>query len=304
MEFRRKIMAKSHFIPLPHRALIAIDGEDRTAFLQGLVSNDVTKAGPERALYGAFLTPQGKFLHEFFLGTQDDVLLLETEAARRNDFAKRLSLYKLRSKVGIRSADHLRAYAIVGADAAETFGLPAEVGSVRPFAGGLVFVDPRLPEAGLRAWLPEGAETALRDIGLSAGQTELWDRQRIGLGLPDGSRDLAPDKAILLENGFDELHGVDWQKGCYLGQELTARTKYRGLVRKRLLPVEIVGPAPDPGTTILFGEAEAGEMRSHAGDIGLAMIRLEIFEQLVAQRGTLEAGDARLTPHKPAWAVF
>lgn len=297
-------MAKSHFIPLPHRSLIAVEGEDRQTFLQGLVSNDVTKAGAERTLYSAFLTPQGKFLHEFFLGEQADVLLLETETARRNDFIKRLSLYKLRSKITIRTADHLHAYAIIGDDVAQIFGLPAEAGVVRSFAGGMVFVDPRLVEGGLRAWLPIGAETALRNIGLDAAETDLWDRHRIGLGLPDGSRDMVPDKAILLENGFDELHGVDWQKGCYLGQELTARTKYRGLIRKRLMPVDIDGPAPEPGTGVLFGEADAGEMRSHAGNVGLALIRLEIIEQLATGDGKLEAGETLLTPHKPAWMAF
>jgi folate-binding protein YgfZ len=231
-------------------------------------------------------------------------LLLETERARRDDFAKRLSLYKLRSRVGIRSADQLQAFAIIGDEAAAIFGLPSEAGAVRPFAGGMVMVDPRLAEAGLRAWLPVGAEALLCDIGLSPAECDLWDRHRIGLGLPDGSRDLVPDKAILLENGFDELNGVDWQKGCYLGQELTARTKYRGLVRKRLLPVDIDGPPPGPGTPLLFGQAEAGEMRSHAGNRGLAMIRLEILDQLGADGGRLRAGDTRLTPRKPAWAVF
>ncbi len=297
-------MTTSSFVPLPHRALIALEGDDGRSFLQGLVSNDVTKADPRHALYGAFLTPQGKFLHEFFLGEQDGVLLLETETARRNDFAKRLSLYKLRSKVAIGAADHLHAYAILGPEASRIFDLPAEAGGVRPFAGGLVFVDPRLAEAGLRAWLPAGAEAALRAAGLSMGETDLWDRHRIGLGLPDGSRDLVPDKAILLENGFDELHGVDWQKGCYLGQELTARTKYRGLIRKRLLPVAIEGPAPEPGTPILLGETDAGEMRSHAGNVGLAMIRLELLERLAAGSETLVADTSRLIPRKPAWATF
>jgi folate-binding protein YgfZ len=297
-------MAKPHFIPLPHRALIAIEGEERKTFLQGLVSNDVTKVGVDRALYGAFLTPQGKFLHEFFLGEMDDVLLLETETARRDDFIKRLSLYKLRSKVTIRSADHLQAYAIIGTDTAQIFGLPCEAGVVGSFADGRVFVDPRLAAAELRAWLPVGAEPALQERGLSAGETDLWDRHRIGLGLPDGSRDMVPDKAILLENGFDELQGVDWKKGCFLGQELTARTKYRGLIRKRLLPVDIEGPAPEPGTPLLFGDADAGEMRSHAGNVGLALIRLEILEQLAANGGKLQVGETRLSPSKPAWATF
>lgn len=297
-------MAKSHFIPLPHRALITVGGEDRKTFLQGLVSNDVTKAGPDHTLYSAFLTPQGKFLHEFFLGEQDETLLLETETARRADFIKRLSMYKLRSKVSVAANDELRPYAIVGPDATSLFDLPDAAGGARVFAGGLIFIDPRLAAAGLRAWLPPEGEAALREAGLAEGDMEAWDRHRIDLGLPDGSRDLVPDKAILLENGFDELNGVDWKKGCYLGQELTARTKYRGLVRKRLLPVDITGPAPEPGSPILLEGTEAGEMRSHAGNVGLAMIRLEAYEQIAADGRSLEAGDSRLTPRKPAWAVF
>ncbi|MDR3439074.1 folate-binding protein [Telmatospirillum sp.] len=297
-------MTKTHFVSLDHRALLTITGDDRKTFLQGLVSNDVTKVDPAHALYGAFLTPQGKFLHEFFLAEQTDCLLLETETERRADFVKRLTMYKLRSKISIAAADHLRSFAIVGPDAASAVGLAAEVGAAGPFAGGLALVDPRLPEAGVRAWLPEGAETALAAAGLSPADKSLWDALRISLGLPDGSRDMVPDKAILLENGFDELHGVDWKKGCYLGQELTARTRYRGLIKKRLLPVDIAGPAPESGTPIFLGETEAGEMRSHSGSVGLALIRIEAFDKLGESGDNLQAGPSQLTPHKPAWAVF
>jgi folate-binding protein YgfZ len=117
--------------------------------------------------------------------------------------------------------------------------------------------------------------------------------------VPDGSRDLPVEKAILLENGFDELHGIDWQKGCYMGQELTARTRYRGLVRKRLLPVEIDGPLPASGTPVMAGDKEAGEMRSGIDGLGLALLRLEHLD-----KGPLTAGGATLTPRKPDWVKF
>ena len=126
-----------------------------------------------------------------------------------------------------------------------------------------------------------------------------YDRLRLSLGVPDGSRDLPVEKAILLENGFDELNAIDWNKGCYMGQELTARTRYRGLVRKRLMPVAIAGEAPAPGTPLMLGDKEAGEMRSALGDVGLAMVRLEALGQ-----GALAAGAARLSPRKPDWAKF
>jgi folate-binding protein YgfZ len=302
-------MTDSFFAPLPHRALVAVSGADRRGFLQGLVSNDVDHAGPDHAIWSAFLTPQGRFLHEFFLaehnlGAQGPALLLEAEAERRLDLARRLSLYKLRSKVTVAALDGWTVHALWGDGAAAAAGLKPEAGAAAPLGDGVVFVDPRLPAAGLRAWLPAGSEGALTAAGFAATPLADWDARRIRLGLPDGSRDLVPEKAILLENGFDELRGVDWAKGCYMGQELTARTKYRGLVRKRLMPVAIEGPAPAPGTPILLGEAEAGEMRSSIDGVGLALIRLEQFDKAAAEGAALTAGEARLRPSRPDWAVF
>jgi folate-binding protein YgfZ len=121
--------------------------------------------------------------------------------------------------------------------------------------------------------------------------------------VPDGSRDLPVEKALLLENGFDELNGVDWKKGCYVGQELTARMKYRALTRKRLTPVRIEGPAPQPGTAVMLDDQEAGEMRSVHGTLGLALLRLEMIEQAEKDGRPLTAGEARVTPVKPAWAA-
>jgi folate-binding protein YgfZ len=147
-------------------------------------------------------------------------------------------------------------------------------------------------------------ETTLRELGFVPSNLADYERLRLECGLPDGSRDLVVEKAILLESNFDELHGVDWNKGCYMGQELTARTKYRGLVKKRLLPVEIAGAAPPAGTPVLLGDKDAGEMRSAADGKGLALLRLEQLERALKGEGRLTAGDAVLTPHKPDWAAF
>ena len=186
---------------------------------------------------------------------------------------------------------------------ASRLGLPDGPGSARPWEGGIVYVDPRLPDLGARAILPRAtAAETLGRFGFGHAEPQEYDRLRLALGVPDGSRDLPVEKAILLENGFDELHGIDWEKGCYMGQELTARTKYRGLVRKRLLPVSIDGPVPAAGSPIMLGDKEAGEMRSGAEGRGLALLRLESLERL--QAGALTCGDSRLTPHKPAWAKF
>jgi folate-binding protein YgfZ len=291
------------FVRLEQRAIIEVGGEDRRAFLQGLVSNDMNRVAGDRAVYAALLTPQGKFLYDLFVVELADAFLVEAEAARLEELRKKLSMYKLRSKVTVAVRPDLAAFAVLGDKAGEPFGLPAEAGSAAEFAGGVAFVDPRLAEAGLRAILPaDGGSRVLEANGFALAPFAAWDEARIRLGLPDGSRDLEPEKAILLENGFEELNGVDFQKGCYMGQELTARTKYRGLIRKRLMPVEIDGPAPEPGAIIQLGEAEAGEMRSVCGPVGLAMVRLEQFR---ASGGAgLSCGGARLTAAKPEWAVF
>ena len=158
----------------------------------------------------------------------------------------------------------------------EALGLPVEPGAAAPLGDGVVFVDPRLPGLGARAILPRGSEAAvLEPAGFSAADVAAYDRLRLEAGVPDGSRDMVVEKAILLENNLDELHAISWQKGCYMGQELTARTRYRGLVRKRLFPVIVEGALPEPGTPVMMGDKEAGEMRSGSGDRALALLRLE-----------------------------
>lgn len=301
-------MTDLRYTILERRSVLVVRGEEARAFLQGLVSNDVTKVSPARALYSAFLTPQGRFLHEFFIAEftdrQGSALFLDCEAERADDLKRRLTLYKLRSKVEIADGrDRFFVAAVMGDGAAAALTLGSAPGSAAAFGGGVAFVDPRVPEAGCRAILPrESGETSLAQAGFTPSGANEYERLRISLGLPDGSRDLEPEKAILLENGFDELNGIDWDKGCYLGQELTARTRYRGLVRKRLMPVAIEGPAPAPGTPVTFGAKDAGEMRTSCGTLGLAMIRLEVLEE--AADAPLTAGDAKLTPKKPAWARF
>ena len=287
------------------RAVLEIAGEDRRAFLQGLVSNDVEKVAPDRAIYAALLTAQGKYLHDFFIAEIGDAFLIDAEAARLADLKRRLGLYRLRAKVTLgENGDRYIVAAAFGSDALNLLDLPAEPGAAVPFAGGIAYVDPRLPELGARLLLRRGAGLApLQSAGFRIDDGTEYDRLRLSLGIPDGSRDLAVEKAILLESGFEELNGIDWQKGCYIGQELTARTKYRALIKKRLMPVVIDGPLPAPGTLVMLGDQEAGEMRSGRDGLGLALLRLEAVAEASAGK-PLTAGTATLVPRKPGWANF
>lgn len=288
---------------LGDRGIIRIDGEDRHAFLQGLVSNDVTKATATRAIYAALLTPQGKFLHDFFIAASGDSLLVDCEGERREDLFRRLRLYRLRSKVEL--ADVTGDFSVqvaFGGDCSAAFGLGGEAGSAREADGGAIFTDPRFAGAGCRAILPaEKAIASLASQSTEAAEADSYDAWRLSLGLPDGSRDMQVDKAILLESGFEELNGVDFDKGCYMGQELTARTKYRGLVKKKLMPVRLSAAAPEAGTPVMSGDREVGEIRSSRGDRAIALIRLDALE---AAEAALVVNGSEIVPENAPWATL
>ena len=283
-------MSALRFSLLPYRSVIAVGGPDRVDFLQGLISNDTTKVTPGHAIWAALLTPQGRFLNDMFVADGGaDTLLLETERERAPALARKLSLYKLRSKVTVEDRGATMEVAAI-------FGPGAE--KALPIEGATAFVDPRLGELGVRVLAPAGQEaTLLVARGFAPAPLEAYDALRLELGVPDGSRDLVVEKALLLENGFDELNGVDWQKGCYMGQELTARTKYRALIRKRLFPVRIEGALPEPGTSIYKDGQEVGELRSGSGQRALAMLRLEA----VTPGQKLTVGEVSVLPEIPAW---
>ncbi|MEM6491437.1 MAG: hypothetical protein AAF684_05970, partial [Pseudomonadota bacterium] len=289
------------------RGVIAIAGEDRVAFLQGLVSGDVKAAAPDRAIWAALLTPQGKYLHDFFVADGGHALLLDCEAARGNDLAQKLKPYRLRSKVAFEDRrDDWRVAVLWGEGAAAAVGLAEQPGAAGVFAGGVAFVDPRMAEAGVRVVAPAAAlAPALRAAGAADASEADWNAHRMPLGLTDGSADIDVGKAILLEYGFDELNGVSWTKGCYMGQELTARTKYRGLVKKRLTPVRIEGDAPPIGADLTFQDERVGELRSIAGEWGFALVKRTALaaatDPQLDEPGVLRWRDTRLAPHLPGW---
>jgi folate-binding protein YgfZ len=253
---------------LPGRSVLRVTGADRVTFLNGLVSNDVALAAPGRAVWAALLTPQGKWLSDFFITADADTLYLDIEAAHAETITQKLTRFRLRADVHI-TPSALSVFAAWG-------GAPE---GLTP--------DPRLPEAGHRI---------LAETHPTSAPFEAWDAHRIALGLPDGSRDLEQDKTILLEAGFDELNGISWTKGCYMGQELTARTRYRGLIKKRLLPVKATAPLGPPGTPVLQDAREVGTLRSVLGKQALALLRLDALEK------KLEADGVALDVHVPGWA--
>jgi folate-binding protein YgfZ len=299
-------MAGRYFALLDdERGVIEITGPDRREFLQGLITNDTAKLSAGRALYAALLTPQGRYLHDFFLVEMPEAFLLDAERARLDDLLRRLTLYKLRSRVDLKIAREMFHVVVAfGEDALQCLGLPPDVGAARSFESGIAYVDPRLTNLGARIILPREIPVAcLQNLQFVSAQSDAYDNLRLSLGIPDGSRDLPIAKALLLEAGFDELNGIDWNKGCYVGQELTARTRYRALIKKRLMPVQVTGPMPPPGSPIMLGEEDVGEVRSGRDGVALALLRLDALRE-ASRNNPLRAGEARLAPSKPAWANF
>ena len=296
-------MSELRFSTVVHRGALRVSGDDRVAFLQGLISNDVTRVSPAQAIHAALLTPQGRFLWDMFVVENGDALVLDVERDRAADLMKKLGLYKLRSKVTLQNpGDDVEIAVAYGPGAAKALCLPETAGAARAIDDVIAYVDPRLPALGVRILAPDGhVATLLPARGFAPAPFDDYEALRLSLGVPDGSRDLPVDKALLLENGFDELNGVDWKKGCYMGQELTARTKYRALVRKRLLPVAVEGPLPAAGTPVMLGDQEAGEMRSGVAGHALALLRLEAVDRAAIGDGALKAGDALLKPQFPDW---
>jgi len=296
-------MSNITFCKLENRGIIAVSGADSRSFLQGLISNDIEKVSESTAVYSTFLTPQGKYLFDFFISQSGDELLMDCEKDRLPDFMKRLRLYKLRADVEVLDrSENFQVVAIWGDGAIEATGLTPEAGAAKTVTGGTLSVDPRLADAGLRAVLPVGT-TSIDGLTMSEVGFTDYDAHRLTLGLPESSRDLIVDKSTLLECGIDDLNGIDWKKGCYMGQEVTARSKYRGLVKKRLVPVEVDGPAPEAGTLIMAGDKQAGEMRSSTGDKGLALIKLEFLGGGIAL-SVADAPSTSLKASKPEWAEF
>ena len=286
--------------PLDHRGVVAVRGADGRTFLQGLISQDMEKIDAAHAAYGALLTPQGKFLHEFCIAELDGDIVLECESARAADLVARLSRFRLRAKVeliDLSAAFQVLAVFAPGAPerAPRALELDPTPGAARAFANGVAFTDPRRAELGCRAIVPD-VGAAMDALEATPTTADEYDRARLALGVPDGKRDLEVEKSTLLEANFDVLNGVDWDKGCYMGQELTARTHYRGLIKQRLVPIRFDGTAPPAGTPIMAGDKAVGKIRSTARGVGLASLRLTALDEAV-----LTAGEGVVSVAMPDW---
>lgn len=288
----------SRYVLDKSRGFIHLSGPDARRFLQGLITNDMEQLTPQKALYSALLTPQGRYLFDFFVIELPSQILIDVDYDRMADLFTLLRKYRLRSQVQLECFGPPQTVAYVfDSDAASKLELANETGSARVWDEGFVCVDPRLQSLGCRTTL---SDQELQEKGCIETSSEEYNKMRLELGVPLSHTDFIIDKSIPLECNLDEMNAIGWDKGCYLGQELTTRTKHRGLVRKRLLPVSIKEGAVPFGTPLLINGDEVGSMRSSCENRGIAMIRLEALERIAAGE-ELRGLDAKLSPLMPEW---
>ena len=296
-------MNDTNYTALTDRGILSVSGDDSLAFLQGIVTNDIEKVSENCAIYAAILTPQGKYLHDFFVVKFGDNFLLDCAANQLSELTKRLMMYRLRAKVDIedQSAD-FSIFAITGLNILSFAGLTAAPGNAIDYGEGIAFVDPRLAELGLRTIQPTtNALNLMENTGLRKGNLESYQASQFSFGVPDGGNSELLKQTFPLEIGFDELNAISFEKGCYVGQEVTTRMKIRNLVKKRLVPVTFDSKAPAPGAAVKNQNKDTGQIFAANRGIGLAMIRLETLNQALNADAELTVEETSLRATKPAW---
>jgi tRNA-modifying protein YgfZ len=281
---------------LPDRGVVKVAGEPARSFLNGLVTADMAQATPAEPRYAALLAPQGKIIVDFIIAEapaeDGGGFFLDCPRALASTLVERLDFYKLRAKVAIE-------------DLSERLGVAAIWDGAGTTEYGLIYPDPRLPALGARMLLPPGlAAEAAADMGGTLVDAEQYEAHRIALTVPRGGQDFIYNDAFPHEAGMDQLGGVDFAKGCFVGQEVVSRMEHRGNVRTRIVAVTFEDFAPECGVPVLAGDKPAGMMGSSARGRGIAIVRLDRVADAMAAGLPVTAGGLAIRPRKPDWARF
>ena len=291
-------------MPVAHlsdRGVVSVTGADAAGLLQGLVTCDIDHLQPGDASLGALLTPQGKILFDFLVvhaptgnlpGLDEGGFLFDVAAASAADLAKRLNFYKLRAKV-------------VVADRSGDFAIAVRWSDDGPQLPGLAWTDPRLAALGQRAIAPAAAMAGIADVDANTAHMAAWRAHRIALAVPEGGADYACGEVFPHEADLDQLGGVAFDKGCYVGQEVVSRMHHRGTARTRMVAARLEeAAAVSQGDDIMAGEKRIGDIRARAGAGAIAMVRLDRYADALADNVTPTVGGAPVALTRPTWASF
>jgi hypothetical protein len=280
---------------LPDRGVVKVSGDPAREFLNGLFTCDIAKVAPGAPRFGALLTPQGKIIVDFIILMAEPEdgggFYLDCPRVLAPALAEKLDFYKLRAKVEV-------------ADLSESLGVMAVWGGTAETEHGLCYPDPRLPALGMRVILPpDTAAEAATDLGATLADVEAYEAHRIALGVPRGGADFTYGDTFPHEADMDQLAGVDFDKGCYVGQEVVSRVQHRSSARTRVVPVQF-DLMPMAGLPVMAGDREIGMLGSSTRGRGLALLRLDRAADAQAAGTPLTAGGITVRPVKPDWANF
>jgi folate-binding protein YgfZ len=280
---------------LPDRGVVKVAGEPARGFLNGLLTTDIAELTPQTPRYAALLTPQGKIIADFIVAQapaeDGGDFFLDCPRALATTIVDKLNFYKLRAKVIIE-------------DLSEILGVMAVWDGQGDTEYGLVYPDPRLPALGQRIMLPPHlAEKAAADLGSALADASEYETHRIALGVPRGGLDFIYGETFPHDADLDQLKGVDFKKGCFVGQEVVSRVEHRGTARNRIVPIAFDDFAADAGVTVMAGDKSVGTMGSSSGKLGLAMLRLDRVEDALASGATLTAGGIPFRLREGAFAL-
>ncbi len=281
---------------LPDRGVVKVAGDDSRTFLNGLITGDMAKVAPDKARFAALLTPQGKIIADFIVAEVDPAegsgFFLDCPRALAPLLVEKFNFYKLRAKV-------------IAEDLSAILGVMAVWDQPALSEYGLAYPDPRLVALGTRVMLPQHLATeAAADLGATLVDQTVYEAHRIALGIPRGGLDFSYGDTFPHEADMDQLAGVDFDKGCYVGQEVVSRVEHRASARNRVVPITYDDYAPSSGLPVMAGEKQVGVLGSTANKRGLAMLRLDRVSDALAANTPLLAGGIAVYPVKPGWAQF
>lgn len=283
-------------VKLENRALIHMKGADAETLLQGLITFDMERLKTNDSGFGALLTPQGKVLFDFIILPMGDGFLFDTLAGAGSDLLKRMSMYKLRSDVQLEDVSD--AYSVLAF-------VPSSPDDALPKLSDPIVSDPRHVGLGYRAYVPVAdVDVVLAKANVSLDTSSSYTAKRVELAIPEAPVDYKYADVFPHDINLDQMHGVGFDKGCFVGQEVVSRVKHRGTARKRIVIVSSDDKLPEPGTDIQSENKSIGTLGSVADNKGLAMVRLDKVNDVLEEGRNINAGDVRVTPALPDWVSF
>ena len=296
-------MIKQNICQLNNRSLIKVSGTDSKSFLQGLISNDISLVNSNNMIFSGMFNPQGKFFCDFFIfqpyNSDDQIFYIDSNLTQTQDIISKFNTYKLRAKIKIEDiSNDYSFYSII--DGNQIISL-FENEKNNLFTNCFIHQDPRLNELGKKIYVPINLNEKFLDYFSNYLCKDLYEMTRVQLGIPEGVNDIIPNKDFPLDFGYDQLNAISFSKGCYIGQEITARTHNRGKLKRKIFLVRANKNLPDINAKIYYKYSKVGKMLSKFDSFGMALLDKNLTDECINNNGFLESNETKIIPSTPSW---